>query len=99
MGGIRLRLPEPHAEDQLAGKIREQGLKHGWEEDADGVLYHKGLLYFPEVIRTEFISTHHDNPLTGHFGIDKTQELIAGNITGHPSESTSRPTSRLATCA
>ncbi len=59
-------------EDQLAGKIREQGLKDGWEEDADGVLHHQRLLYVPEVIRTELISRHHDDPLAGHFGIDKT---------------------------
>ncbi len=31
----------------------------------------------PEIVRTELISRHHDDLLAGHFGIDKTQELIA----------------------
>ncbi len=99
MGAIRLRLLELQADDQLVGKIREQGPKDGWEEDADGVLHHQGLLYVLEVIRTELISRHHDNPLEGHLVIDKTRELIAQNNTGHLSGLTSRPTSKLATCA
>ncbi len=31
----------------------------------------------PEIVRTELISSYHDDPLNGHFGIDKTRELIA----------------------
>ena len=64
-------------EDQLAGRIREQGMKDGWEKDADGVLHQQGLLYVPEIIRTELISRQHDDPVEGHFGIDKTRKLIA----------------------
>ncbi len=75
--GLRLRLPELQAENQEARRIREQGLKDGWEENADGVLCHQGLPYVPEVVRTELISRHHDDPLAGHFGINKTRELIA----------------------
>ncbi len=77
VGGLRLRLPELQAEDHEAWKVREQGLKDGWEEYADGVLCHQGLPYVSEVIRTELISRHHDDPLAGHFGIEKTRELIA----------------------
>ncbi len=76
-GGMRFRLPELQGEDQLAGRIREQGLNDGWEEDTDGVLHHEGQQYVSEVIRTELISRHHDDPLVGHFGIDNTRELIA----------------------
>ena len=72
-----MRLPELHAEDQLAEGIREQGLNNGWEEGADGVLHHQRLPYVPEIIRTERVSKHNDDPLAGHFGIDKTRELIA----------------------
>ncbi len=43
----------------------------------DGVLCHQGLPYMPEIIRTKLISRHYDDRLAGHFGIDKTQELIA----------------------
>ncbi len=77
IGGLRLRLSELQAEDQETRRIREQGLKDGWEENPDGVLCHQGLLYMPEIIRTKLISRHHDDPLTGHIGIDKTRELIA----------------------
>ncbi len=64
-------------EDQEARRIREQGLKDGWEENADGVLCYQGLLYVPEVVRTKLISRHHDDPLAGDFGINKIRELIA----------------------
>ncbi len=32
----------------------------------------------PEIVKTELISRHHDDPLAGHFEINKTRELIAG---------------------
>ena len=76
IGGLRLRLPELQAEDQVAREIREKGLKEGWEE-IDGVLHREGLPYLPEIIRTEIISRHHDDPLAGHFGVEKTRELVA----------------------
>lgn len=80
---MRLRLPELQAEDQQAQKINseKQGIELTTEglEDIDGVLHHQGLPYVPGIIRTELISKHHDNPLAGHFGIDKTKELIAWN--------------------
>ncbi len=41
------------------------------------MLHYQGLPYVPEVIRIELISRHHDDPLAGHFEIDKTRELIA----------------------
>ncbi len=43
------------------------------------MLYYQGFPYFPKVIRSELISRHHDDPLVGHFGIEKTCELIARN--------------------
>ena len=50
-------------------------LKDGWEE-FNGVLHHQGLPFVPEVIWIELISRHHNDPLAGHFSIDKTRELI-----------------------
>ena len=29
-----------------------------------------------EIIQTELISRHHNNPLAGHFGIEKSQKLV-----------------------
>ena len=76
IGGMRLRLQELQEEDAQAQKVRaeEQG-KEGWQ-DIDGVLHHQDQPFVPEVIRTELISRHHDDPLAGHFGIDKTRELV-----------------------
>ncbi len=41
------------------------------------MLYHQRLSYMPEIVKTKLISRHHDDPLAGHFGIDKTRKLIA----------------------
>ena len=57
-------------------KIRAEKLGRNWE-DSDRILHHQGLLYISEIIRTELISRHHNDPLAGHFGIEKTQELVA----------------------
>ena len=76
IGGLHLRLQELQESDSRAQEIREEELREGWE-DIDGVLHHQGLQYVPKIIRSELISWHHDDPLAGHFGIDKTRELIA----------------------
>ena len=54
----------------------EQLVKDSWE-DIDGVLHYQSLLYVPEIIWTELISRHHNDPLASHFGIEKTHELVA----------------------
>ncbi len=41
------------------------------------MLHHQGLPDVQEVVKTEFISKHHDDPLAGYFGIVKIQELMA----------------------
>ena len=76
IGRLRLRLPELQAEDQIAREIREKCLKECWEE-IDGMLHRQGLPYLPEIIRTKIISRHHNDPHAGHFGVEKTRELIA----------------------
>ena len=73
---MRLRLQELQESDSQAQKVRAEGLQESWE-DIEGVLHHQGLPFVPETIRTELISRHHDDPLAGHFGIEKTRELIA----------------------
>ena len=73
---MRLRLPELQEEDQVAKKIREQGLEDGWE-DIDGLLHHQGIPYVPEIMRTKLISRDHNNLLVGHFGVHKTWEFVA----------------------
>ena len=56
-------------------KLRAEQPVKDWQ-DIEGVLHHQGLPYIPEIIRTELISRHHNNPLASHFGIEKTQELV-----------------------
>ena len=76
IGALRLWLPDLQGNNNQAKKLRAAELTEGWE-DIKEVLQYGGLLYIPEIIQLEMISWHHDNPLAGHFGIDKTQELIA----------------------
>ncbi len=71
-----MRLPELQNDDKEAMKLRSEGLSEGWE-DIEQVLYYQDLPYVPKVIRLELISRHHDDPLAGHFDIEKTRELIA----------------------
>ena len=57
-------------------KFRAEQPVKDWQNIED-VLHYQGLPYILEIIRTELISRHHDNPLAGHFSIEKTQELVA----------------------
>ena len=75
IGGIRLKLQELQREDAQAQKIRAEKYE-GWE-DSGGVLHHQCLPYVPKLIKTKLISRQHNDPLVGHFGIEKTWELVA----------------------
>ena len=72
---MRLRLQELQETNSKAQELRQQGREE--YKEVDGVLHHQGLLFVPEAIRIELISRHHDDPLVGHFGIEKTRELLA----------------------
>ena len=72
---MRLRLPELQDEDKEAKAVKAIGLPEDWE-DVEGVLQYQRLIYVPEIIRSKVISRHHNDPLTGHFGISKTKELV-----------------------
>ncbi len=71
IGGMRMRLSELQDNDKEAMKLRSEGLPEGWE-DIEQVLHYQGLPYVPKVIHSELISRHHDDPLVGDFGIEKT---------------------------
>ena len=72
-----MRLLELQDDDKEAKKLRlEQVLLKGGE-DIEQMLYYQDLLYIPKVIRSELISRHYNDPLAGHFGIEKTRKLIA----------------------
>ncbi len=71
-----MRLPELQDEDKEAMKLRSEGLSESWK-NIEQVLHYQGLSYVPKVIRSELISRYYDDPLAGHFAIEKTRELIA----------------------
>ncbi len=74
--GMRMRLPELQDDDKKAIKLRSEGLSEGWE-NIEQVLNYHCFLYIPKIIHSELISRYHNNALVGHFGIEKTWELIA----------------------
>ena len=45
-------------------------------DDTNGVLRYQGRLYLPEVVRSDLVARNHDDPLAGHFGVEKTLELL-----------------------
>lgn len=49
-----------------------------WTVDPQGLLRYAEALYVPEesALRAELISKHHDDELAGHFGVQKTLELL-----------------------
>ena len=69
-----MKLAELQKLDEEGRKIKTEGLER--YEEVEKVLHHQGLLFVPEVIQTELISQHNNNPSAGHFGINKTRELI-----------------------
>ena len=69
-------MPELQDNDEEAKVLKGSvDLSEDWE-NIEGVFQYRGLPYVPEIIRSGVISRYHDDPLGGHFGIDKTQELI-----------------------
>ena len=76
IGGMRLQLPELQKSGKEAKLLRGFAcLPKGWE-DVKGVLWYQELPYVPEIIRSEVINCHHNDFLAGHFGINKTKELV-----------------------
>ena len=74
---MRLRPQELQDEDNQARKVRTKQPGHADWQDVEDVLHHQGLPYAPKIIKIELISKYHDDSLAGHFGIEKTQELVA----------------------
>ena len=72
---MEIRLPKLQDEDKEPKVLRAGNLPEGWEE-VERVLQYRGLPYVPKIIRFEVINCHHNDPPAGHFGIDKTRELV-----------------------
>ena len=67
--------------DPFACEVRKRlatsdvGSMGDWD-DTDEVLKYQGRLYLPAVVRSDLVARNHDDPLAGHFGVEKTLELL-----------------------
>ena len=72
---MNLRLPKLQDNNEEAKVLKAGGLPEGWEEVKE-VLHYQGLPYVSKIIYFEVICRHYNDFLAGHFGIDKTRELV-----------------------
>ena len=72
---MKLQLLKLQDKDEEAKTLRAAGLPEDWE-DVKGVLQYRELLYVPKIIRSKVIIRHYNDLLVGHFGINKTRELV-----------------------
>ena len=61
--------------DNEAQELKQQ--KANSYKEIDEIFHHQGLPFVPKAIWTELISRNYNNPLDGHFSIEKTCELLA----------------------
>jgi hypothetical protein len=88
----------------LAGNTQEDREKRSrkdpsWIIDQNGVLRFKGRIYIPpeQSIRQEIIKRSHDHPMAGHFGADRTHEILRRSY--HWQHSRSNVDEYVKTCA
>jgi hypothetical protein len=72
------------AEATKKDKIIQEMLENSAENknlttNENGLVYLRNLIYIPDCMRTEIIKQHHNNPMHGHMGTEKTAELISRN--------------------
>ncbi len=71
-----MKLPELEDDDKNAKKLRLEKLLEIWK-DIKEVLHYQHFPHIPKIICLKLISMYHNDTFPGHFGIQKTQELIA----------------------
>ena len=79
-------IKELQANDTWACEFRAKGSalplrrrrSSAWTLDSEGLVRNNGRLYVPgdAAVREELISRNHDDPLAGHFGPEKTSDLL-----------------------
>ena len=72
---MRLKLQELQEVDSKTQKLEQQ--KANSYKEIDDIFHYQSLLFVPKAIQIELISRHYNNPLAGHFGIEKTCKLLA----------------------
>ena len=65
-------------DDSTTALRRRKARSKNWTFDKQGILRNGNGIYVPgdEALRQELLSKCHNDPLAGHFGIDKTIDLI-----------------------
>jgi hypothetical protein len=61
-------------------KKRKQNVNERIQLDKDGMLTWKGRLYVPKGFRNKVLEKQHDSRIAGHFGRERTMELITRNF-------------------
>ena len=71
---MKLWLQELQEANSKAQEPRQQ--KAGNYKKINDIFHYQDLPFIPKAIWMELISRHHNNPLAGHFGIEKTCKLL-----------------------
>jgi transposase InsO family protein len=74
------RIAEATKTDRIIQEMLENSADNeNLTTDDRGLIYLRSLIYIPECMRTEIIAKHHDDPMHGHMGAEKTAEAISRN--------------------
>lgn len=68
-------LKEAYETDAFVSKLMAKPLGEPWAKEED-ILYYGDKVYVPERLRIQVLEENHDAPMAGHFGQDRTLELI-----------------------
>ena len=68
------QLQKAYQKDKGANVLRKQKWKDDNIQEREGILYWKGRIYLPVVLREEWMRKIHEHPSTGHPGIGQTAE-------------------------
>ena len=76
---LEKRIIEETKEDDIIQDMIEDPTNSDKITEKEGLVYMRNLIYIPKCMRNEIIAMHHDPPLYGHPGTDRTTELVARN--------------------
>ena len=74
----RLQQLDPEVQSHINNVKSKDGQSAIWSVDAQGLLRYKDRVWIPAeaTVKAEILRHFHDDPLAGHFGVNRTEELI-----------------------
>lgn len=59
-------------------RLGQEGNSNGWQVDSQGLLRLGQAIYVPSdaAVKQELLKIHHDDPFGGHYGVDRTLDLL-----------------------